>query len=337
MTQKQGRTAPEAAGTPTLEELETIALFTRRSFRPEELYVFSVVLCDNEIDRDFERFSLDALQTLCGLYVGKTGIFDHSMKGSDQTARIFSCKIEELAEKRTKAGEPYARLVARAYLPRTAKNEELILELDSGIKKEVSVGCAVESAVCSVCGADSRREGCTHRKGVVYPGQDCPAHLVLEHPTDAYEWSFVAVPAQPEAGVIKRFEPPVRAGGNTLQRGDTMESIQKMLETAEDGLTLTKAQAAQLRELLRELKEQAADGAAYRDELRGEMLRLCAISQPELPADTMRGLAGRMTLAELKSFRDAFEKQAAARLPLAPQLAPRQEKSVSSDNDLFKI
>lgn len=337
MTQKKGQIPPETSGIPTPEELEAIAQFTRRPFRPEELYVFSVALCDNEIDRDFERFSLEALQTLCNLYVGKTGIFDHSMKGSDQTARIFSCKVETIPGKQTRAGEPYTRLVARAYLPRTDKNREFILELDSGIKKEVSVGCAVERSICSVCGADSRREGCTHRKGGVYPGQDCPAHLVLEHPTDAYEWSFVAVPAQPEAGVMKRFTPLAKADKKTVQRGETMESIQKILETTGDSLTLTKAQAEQLREHLRELGQQAADGAAYRDDLRGEVLRLCALSQPELPADVMRGLAERMTLAELKSFRDAFEKQAAARLPLTPQLAPQQPKPDFSDNNLFKI
>ncbi len=31
--------------------------------------------------------------------------------------------------------------------------------------------------------------------------------MELQEPTDAYEWSFVAVPAQRRAGVVKRFGP----------------------------------------------------------------------------------------------------------------------------------
>ena len=42
-------------------------------------------------------------------------------------------------------------------------------------------------------------------------------HVVLNQPTDAYEWSFVAVPAQREAGVIKMFA--------KTKRGMTVEQI----------------------------------------------------------------------------------------------------------------
>ncbi len=336
--QNPSELASAPAGCPTPADLEEIAHFTRRTFRPEELYVFSVVLCDNEIDRDFDRFSLNALEALCRLYVGKTGIFDHSMRGKDQTARIFSCRVEELPNRLTRAGEPYTRLVARAYLPRTETNKALILELDSGIKKEVSVGCAVGKALCSVCGADVKKEGCPHRKGQVYPGQDCLAHTVLEDPTDAYEWSFVAVPAQPAAGVIKSFSQTAQE--KRLQGGEEMEGtdrIQKMVEAASGGLTLTQEQTGELQALLKDLNTRAADGAAYREELCREMLRLCALAQPGLPVETLRGLSPRMTLEEIKAFRGAFEKQAAAALPLKPQLAPAPRNLPQTGNNPFKI
>lgn len=38
------------------EELALINRYTRREMSEEEVYTFSVVLCDNDIDRDFERF-----------------------------------------------------------------------------------------------------------------------------------------------------------------------------------------------------------------------------------------------------------------------------------------
>ena len=58
------------------------------------------------------------------------------MKGKDQVARIFSCKVEAPAGVFTKDSLPYYCLRARAYMPRTAKNEELIVDIDAGINKE---------------------------------------------------------------------------------------------------------------------------------------------------------------------------------------------------------
>ncbi len=44
--------------------LDKINRFTRRKLTEDEVYVFSVILCDNDIDRDCERFSDGALQSL---------------------------------------------------------------------------------------------------------------------------------------------------------------------------------------------------------------------------------------------------------------------------------
>ena len=40
-------------------ELELINKYSRREITEDEVYVFSVVLCDNDIDRDNERFTVD--------------------------------------------------------------------------------------------------------------------------------------------------------------------------------------------------------------------------------------------------------------------------------------
>ena len=74
--------------TDVTRDLECINQYTRRPFTEQEVYTFSVVLCDNEIDRDFERFSVEALHTLSQLFLGKTGIFDHNMKTGNQAARL---------------------------------------------------------------------------------------------------------------------------------------------------------------------------------------------------------------------------------------------------------
>ncbi len=185
------------------ETLEKINRFTRRELTAEEVYCFNLVLCDNDIDRDNEKFSKKALEKLAELYVGKTGIFNHDPKGENQTARIFEAQVVEVPEKKTSDGETYAYLSAKAYMVKTDKNADLIKEIDAGIKKEVSVGCSVSGHLCSVCGKNSLSGACAHKKGRTYSGKKC--YHILDNPTDAYEWSFVAVPAQRNAGVTKRF------------------------------------------------------------------------------------------------------------------------------------
>ena len=147
------------------EILKRLNEFTRREMSEDEVYIFDVILCDNDIDRDGERFSQNALESLKKLFVGKTGIFDHNPKSGGQTARIFSTELVTDNTKATKNGEPYTYLKGRAYMVRTDSNSGLIREIDGGIKKEVSISCSAGSKKCSVCGTDLKRKGCPHVMG----------------------------------------------------------------------------------------------------------------------------------------------------------------------------
>ena len=183
-------------------ELGLINAMSRKKLTEEEVYTFAVRLCDNEVDRDWERFDTAALNTLGDLFVGKSGIFDHQWSAAGQTARIYRTELVREAGTLTAAGDPLCYLKGYAYMLRTEGNRDLIAEIEGGIKKEVSVGCAVEEARCSICGENIHdRSRCAHEKGREYGGKLCWADLV--HATDAYEWSFVAVPAQKNAGVMK--------------------------------------------------------------------------------------------------------------------------------------
>ena len=150
----------------TDELLEKVNKFSRAKLTADEIYTFPVILCDNETDRDFERFSIDALRKLSKLFIGKTGIFDHDPKGENQTARIFDTEVKISTDRTTSSGEPYACLTAKAYMIRTAKSADLIAEIDGGIKKEVSVSCSVKSHICSICGAE-------HEKVTLYTHKGC--------------------------------------------------------------------------------------------------------------------------------------------------------------------
>ena len=194
------------------ETLDKINSLTRRKFKAEELYTFPVTLCGNEIDRDFERFSDEALDEMAGLFVGKTIIQNHDPSSENQVARIYDTEVVE-ESKQTSYGEPYKYLKGYAYMVRTDGNADLIKEIDAGIKREVSVGCATSKRFCSICGADMLTSECEHRRGKEYDGKMC-CHI-LDGVTDAYELSFVAVPAQPEAGVTaKNYKDK---GGTTME------------------------------------------------------------------------------------------------------------------------
>ena len=66
-------------------DLELINALTRRALKSEEVYTFAVRLCDNEIDRDWERFDRKGLEHLSRLFIGKSGIFDHNWSAAGQT------------------------------------------------------------------------------------------------------------------------------------------------------------------------------------------------------------------------------------------------------------
>lgn len=186
-----------------MTNLEKINQFTRRELKEEELYLFDVILCDNNIDRDLESFSERSLEQMQKLFIGKTGIFDHNLQSAGQTARIYDTELVRSPDQKTRDGRPLISLKAHAYMIRTDSNLDFIKEIDAGIKKEVSVSCRAGKRICSVCGADKSQTMCSHIAGKYYGQKTC--YTLLEEIQDAYEWSFVAVPAQPAAGVTKQF------------------------------------------------------------------------------------------------------------------------------------
>lgn len=249
------------------ETLEKLNKFTRREMSEDEVYIFDVILCDNDIDRDGERFSLNALKSLEKLFVGKTGIFDHNPKSAGQTARIFSAELVTDNSKTTAAGEPYTYLKGSAYMVRTDENLSLIREIDGGIKKEVSISCSAKSRKCSVCGADLNRKGCPHTAGKSYNGKI--AHAVLDDITDAYEWSFVAVPAQVNAGVTKKF-----AGAGSEGSPQKDQLIEKLCAG-----------------------------------VRADIYRLCLANGSDVYAKALTAAADKMDAEELIAFKELLEKE----------------------------
>ena len=201
------------------EELRLINKQTLRELTADEVFPFRMAACDNQVDRDFERFTDKALEELAPLFVGKSVLMDHAWSAANQTARIYAAGVEPR--------DNIKQLVLRCYIPRSDATAATISAIETGILKECSVGCRMASAICSICGADQAKDFCQHHAGQTYDGQLCV--MALESPTDVYEVSFVAVPAQPEAGVIKSK----RYGGTAEPPADETET-QRMAEAMQE-------------------------------------------------------------------------------------------------------
>lgn len=181
-----------------LDDIGLINAISREPIKESEVYTFTLRLCDNDIDRDFERFDDSTLEELAPMFVGKAGIFDHQWLAKRQAAHIYRTKVVSDDGALTSDGRPRRFLKGWAYMMRTPENAAIIAEIDGGIKREVSVGCAVEQVLCSICGRPINE--CQHKKGTEYDGKMCCGLLVGA--TDAYEWAFVTNPT-PKDGFMQ--------------------------------------------------------------------------------------------------------------------------------------
>lgn len=279
--QKGTQVASSAVATEA--QLEAINAQAKATLTADQVYVFSLRLCDDQVDRDMERFDRAALPELAKMFIGKTGIVDHHWSTDAQVARIF--------ETRVVCEDGISYIKAWAYIRRGGQAEEVIADIEAGIKKEISVGCAMGQAVCSVCGGEYG--SCGHQKGEHYDGQAC--HVILRQPMDAYEFSFVAVPAQRAAGVMKA----VGGGKRTLKE-------------------LAEAFGAQTE--YRALVVQAKLGREYEKQLQNDVVRLLLSLDLGLEEPVLRSVAGKVSPEELQKLKAVLEKRISELFPVQTQL-----------------
>ena len=276
-------TKVSGSGVPTAAQLEAINAQARAKMTQEQVYVFSVRLCDDQVDRDGERFDTAALPALAKLFIGKTGIIDHKWSSDSQVARIFATEVVK--------EENVTYIKAWAYIRRGGNADEVIADIEAGIKKEVSVGCAMGRCVCSVCGGEYG--DCGHQKGEYYDGQLCC--VILKEPMDAYEFSFVAVPAQPNAGVLKAL-----GGGNR-----TLKELAEQFGAQSE---------------YRALFKEAQLGREYKKQIGNDVVRLCLSLDLGVEEPALRAITEKAGAEELMKLKEALENRLAESMPMVTQL-----------------
>ena len=279
------------------EDLELINRLSLKELTADDVFVFSVILCDNDIDRDFEVFSDEALSSLQKLFIGKTGILNHSNRSEDQICRTYKTELICGDGRTTEYGAGYKYIKAWCYTVRSAKNDDLIKDIESGIKKEVSVSCNFSEKVCSICGESN----CAHKAGSFYGDTLCFKYI--NGVTDAYEWSFVAVPAQRNAGVTKA----------SCQKQDTHSEIQRAKAEKETSFALQ-----------------------YRNEMKSRAEKGFAMLFPELSSKTAESIINLCNADILSELVKCFERKTAKLFPIKSQFG-ENETDKNNANSQFKF
>lgn len=277
-------------------DLELINKQSLKKLTEEDVFTFSAKLCDNEIDRDFERFSDESLNALKDLFVGKTGILNHSNRSEDQSCRTYKTELITDEAKLTSYGEPYKYLKAWCYTVKSQKNADLIKDIEGGIKKEVSVSCNFTEKVCSICGESF----CNHAVGKFYGDKLC--FKTINGVTDAYEWSFVAVPAQRDAGVTKSKK----------------KNTKDLLEEAR-------------------IKDEKSFVNFFKQELKEEALKGFAVLIPTLKSTVSEDIVNSLSVETLKELNSAFKNQTAKLFPVASQFFGVNQGTNTNENSQFRF
>lgn len=245
----------------TEADLKKINKYTLTPVSADEVFIFKATIADNEQDdRNNMPFNLKALQDLKKLYPGKTMLKDHSRRADNQIARIYDTELVQDANKQTELGELHTELVAKIYMIVTDSNKDLIAEIKGGIKKEVSTSTVPEKMICNICGVDNMKDYCRHWPGRDYDVADATGKstkrrckMLLHGAKEAYELSFVAVPAQPRAGTHKAIgftkpveepetDPEIKETENETNEKDT-RLLNQRFKSAESFLYLANSES----------------------------------------------------------------------------------------------
>jgi hypothetical protein len=160
---------------------------------------------------------------------------------------------------------------------------------------------------------------CGHVKGRTYDGKLCWGELC--EPKDAYEFSFVAVPAQRSAGVIK-----------SVCKEKCSMDIKKMLEG--DSLSLESEGMEALRGYIKSLTADAEGVAAYREELVKKLTEGFKEKGIAVGYRTAKSVTDKLSIGELRALIDAVGD--GEREKAAPQLC-RVTKTSGEGNTEFRI
>lgn len=158
--------------------------YSLRPLDPAEYAVFTLDLCNNQVDRHFSRFPDEELATINGLTPGRPLMERHDLRGTLPRGTFFRSELHRDGD----------RLSVRpdVYVLRSNDNADFILNIEGGVYRETSIGFSFRTPECSICGEDLRT--CDHVPGRSYGDDVC--HYIMRDVLEVIEGSVVSSGSQ---------------------------------------------------------------------------------------------------------------------------------------------
>ena len=129
-------------GVPMEEEAtevcEAVNRFALRPLAREEYAVFSLDLCNDQVDKHFSRFPQEELEKISLMTPGRPLMERHDVRGSLPRGTFFRSKLHHEGER--------VSVRPDVYVLRTEGNRDFILNIEGGVYRETSIGFFVSSA-----------------------------------------------------------------------------------------------------------------------------------------------------------------------------------------------
>ncbi len=174
--------------------LNDVNKFTLRPLDRDEFAVFTMDLCNNQIDAHYSRFPLDELESINKMVPGRPFMERHDTKGTLPRGTFFRSRLHE------DAAREYLSVRPDVYILHTEDNRGLIANIEGGVYRATSIGFSFMHPECSICHKDIRT--CDHVPGRTYGEESC--HYVMHDVVSVLEGSVVFSASQGTGFVAAR-------------------------------------------------------------------------------------------------------------------------------------
>ncbi len=168
------------------DDMRLINRWAPSALQPEQVYIRSMYLCSTQpCESDGCQFTQQALEQIAEKIIGISVLTGHN-RSSLPMARFFKACVAE--QQSVDTDEPVSFVRAWFYWLRdTTGAKDLLLNIDGGIYREVSLAWKYRHWCCSICHTENGN--CSHRVGETYDGQRC--YRLINEISEVLEGSLV--------------------------------------------------------------------------------------------------------------------------------------------------
>lgn len=189
------------------DDLAKIQRFALKELAADEVAVFRMNLCNDQIDRHASCFPKEELEAINKLIRGKPTMVNHDMSQMPR-GRFFDSRMAKGPTGSQSITESKDALFVQPsfYMLRDDENASFIRNIEAGIYSGTSIGFAFDLAECSICHTDMK--SCAHWPGEAYDDQEC--HYIMHGVSDVFEGSIVPLGSQGTEIIEARTEDGMR-------------------------------------------------------------------------------------------------------------------------------